>query len=217
MNDRAPRSLPSYEPNPLLAWLYRRFFESIEVDESWARAVRDADARGTVVYVLRNLSLVDFLALDYLTKRHHLPQIRFANDLGLWLLEPMQHGWLNTLRPRTPYGDAADLERAVSGGASAALFLKRPAHILEGKARGKVEGDHLVRAVVEVERRDATRVLLIPQVFLWSRSSGTRGANVTDALFGTSDWPGNLRSIVQFLANRRNATMRAGEPVDLRD
>jgi len=209
------RPLVSYDPNPLLAWLYQRFFETIEVDESWARAVRDADARGTVVYVLRNLSRVDFFALDYLTKSHHLPQVRFANDLGLWLLEPMQRGWLNALRPRTPNGDAADLDRAVLSGASAALFLKRPPHLLEGKARGKVEGDHLIRALFDVQRRGATRVLLVPQVFLWSRSPTTRGGNFTDALFGTNEWPGNVRSLTQFLANRRHATMRAGEPVDL--
>jgi glycerol-3-phosphate O-acyltransferase len=215
---RGGRPLVSYDPNPLLAWLYRRFFESIEVDESWARAVRDADARGTVVYVLRNLSFLDFLALDYLTKRHHLPQIRFANDLGLWLLEPMRQGWFNALRPRTARGDAADLERAVSSGASAALFLKRPPHLLEGKARGKVEGDHLVRVLFDVQRRAATSVLLVPQVFVWSRSAGSLiGGNVTDTLFGTSDWPGSLRSLVQFLANRRHATMRVGEPVDLRE
>jgi glycerol-3-phosphate O-acyltransferase len=212
MNDRP---LVSYDPNPLLAWLYHRFFSNIEVDESWARAVRDADARGTVVYVLRNLSFVDFLALDYLTKQNHLPQIRFANDLGLWLLEPMKRGWFNTLRPRTAGGDAADLERAVAGGASAALFLKRPPHLLEGKARGKVEGDHLVRALFDVQRRGTTNVLLVPQVFLWSRSPGTRGGNLTDALFGSSEWPGNLRSVTQFLVNRRHATMRAGAPVDL--
>src|SRR5258707_397473 len=126
------RPLVSYDPNPVLAWLYHRFFENIEVDESWARAVREADARGTVVYVLRNLSLVDFFALDYLTKRHRLPQIRFANDLGLSLLEPLNGGWLHVLRPRTHDGDAADLERAVLGGSSAALFLKRPPHLLEG-------------------------------------------------------------------------------------
>ena len=211
------RPLVSYDPNPLLAWLYQRFFDSIEVDESWASAVRDADERGTVVYVLRNLSFVDFLALDYLTKRHHLPQIRFANDLGLWLLEPMQGGWFNALRPRTPAGDSADLERAVTMGASAALFLKRPPHLLEGKARGKVEGDHLVRALFDVQRRGSARVLLIPQLFLWSRSSGTRGGNVTDALFGTSEWPGNVRAVAQFLGNRRHGTMRAGEPIDLHE
>ncbi|MBV9945661.1 MAG: 1-acyl-sn-glycerol-3-phosphate acyltransferase, partial [Myxococcales bacterium] len=133
------------------------------------------------------------------------------------LLEPMQRGWLNTLRPRDARGDAQDLERAVSSGASAALFLKRPAHLLEGKARGKVEGDHLIRALLDVERRAATRVLLVPQVFLWSRSPGMRGGNVADALFGTSEWPGNLRAISQFLANRRHATMRAGEAIDLRE
>ena len=210
------RPLVSYDPNPLLAWIYQRFFESIEVDEGWTRAVRDADARGTVVYVLRSLSLVDFLALDYLTKRHHLPAVRFANDLGLWILEPMGRGWLNALRPRTPEGDAADLERAVSTGASAALFLKRPP-ILQGSGRGRIEGDHLLRALLDTQRRKDRRILLVPQVFVWSRSAGQRGASTIDAVFGPAQWPGQVRSIAQFLANFRHATLRSGEPVDLRD
>jgi len=211
------RPLVSYEPNALLAWVYRRFFESIEVDEAWARAVRDADARGTVVYVLRSLSFVDFLALDYLTKRHHLPQIRFANDLGLWILEPMGRGWLNALRPRTAESDVADLERAVKGGTSAALFLKRPPHLLEGRGRGRIEGDHLIRALIDVQRGRSDRILLVPQVFVWSRSAGTRGAGFVDSLFGPSEWPGQARSIAQFVANWRHATLRAGEPVDLQE
>src|SRR5258707_8499573 len=103
------RPLIRYEPNALLAWAYERFFEHIEVDEAWASAVRAADARGTVVYVLRNLSFVDFFALDYLTKRLDLPQVRFANDLGLWVLEPMGRGWLNALRGHTETDDAEDL------------------------------------------------------------------------------------------------------------
>jgi glycerol-3-phosphate O-acyltransferase len=215
------RPLAAYDPNPLLAWVYARFFERIEVDDAWARAVRDADARGTVVYVLRNLSFVDFLALDYLTKRYDLPQIRFANDLGLWLLEPMGRGWLHALRPRTPESDAADIERAVASGASAALFLKRPKHLLEGRARGKIEGDHLMRALLDVQRRwrrdGGGTVLLVPQVFVWSRSAETRGASTVDALFGSSEWPGQMRSVVQFLANWRDATLRAGEPVNVAD
>jgi glycerol-3-phosphate O-acyltransferase len=214
MNDRP---LISYRPSPLLARLYRLLFEHIEVDDAWLRAVREAKARGTVVYVLRNLSFVDFLALDHLTKRYDLPEIRFANDLGLWVLEPMGNGWLNALRPRTALGDAANLERAVSSGASAALFLKRPPHLLEASARGKIEGDHLVRALFELQRRSPDRVLLVPQVFVWSRSAGTIGANLSSTLFGSSEWPGHVRSVAQFVGNRRHATLRAGEPVDLRD
>ena len=32
---------PTYEPNPILGYLYRRFFEHIQVDETWVSAVRD--------------------------------------------------------------------------------------------------------------------------------------------------------------------------------
>ena len=115
----AEGALPSYDPNPALAWIYERFFHHIEVDEAWAHRVREADARGTVVYVLRNLSFVDFLALDYMTKRLGLPQVRFANDLGLWVLEPMGRGWLTALRPRSEADDVRRLRSAIDSGGSA--------------------------------------------------------------------------------------------------
>src|SRR3954469_9200004 len=111
-------ALPSYEPNPALAWVYQRFFENIAADEGWAGKVREADARGTVLYVLRNLSFVDFLALDYLTKRLGLPKVRFANDMGLWVLEPMGRGWLSALRRRSEADDVAQLRQAIDGGFS---------------------------------------------------------------------------------------------------
>jgi glycerol-3-phosphate O-acyltransferase len=210
------RPLIRYEPSPLLAWLYHRFFEHIEVDESWARAVRAADARGTVVYVLRNLSFVDFFALDYLTKRLDLPQVRFANDLGLWILEPMGRGWLNALRPPVEGEDVADLTRAVSSGASAALFLKRPAHLLERKAaRGKSEGDAFIRALFDVQRSSNRPILLVPQVFVWSKQPDDKSLGIVDGLFGPREWPGSVRTIAQFLANYRTVTLRAGEPIDV--
>ncbi len=210
------RPLVRYEPSPLLAWLYHRFFEHIEVDEAWARAVRGADERGTVVYVLRNLSFVDFFALDYLTKRLELPQVRFANDLGLWILEPMGRGWLHALKRRTEASDVHDLTRAVSSGASAALFLKRPANLLERSHRGKSEGDAFIRALFDVQRATAKPILLVPQVFVWSKRPDAKEQNVLDGVFGTREWPGSLRTVTQFLANYRHVTLRSGDPVDVR-
>src|SRR3954447_13071944 len=99
----------TYDPNPVLAYLYRRFFEHIRVDESWVEAVRRAASSGSVVYVLRNLSFLDFLALDHLTKRYDLPRIRFANDLGLWVLEPFGKGWINKLIPHPQKQPGAEL------------------------------------------------------------------------------------------------------------
>src|SRR5690606_7852411 len=134
LNNGAPmtqRALTQpYEPNPLLSYVYQRFFDHIQVDEAWVRTVREAAARGSVVYVLRNLSFLDFLALDHLTKRYGLPQVRFANDLGLWVLEPMGKGWLEAVLPRRRGTVEEQLAHAIDSGGSAALFLKRPPTVL---------------------------------------------------------------------------------------
>ncbi len=212
------RPLVSYEPNSLLAWVYQRFFEHIVVDDAWAAKVGEADKRGTVVYVLRNLSFVDFLALDYLTKRLHLPQVRFANDLGLWVLEPMGRGWLEAMKPRREDDDARDLRRAVSQGSSAVLFLKRPPTLLEPAAqgRGKSEGDLFIRTLFEAQRESSVPILLVPQVFVWSKAQDKAQHDLVDAVLGPREWPGKIRTVAQFLANYRNVTLRAGEPIDVR-
>ncbi len=212
------RPLVSYEPNPLLAWVYQRFFDHIAIDEAWASQVRAADRRGTVVYVMRNLSFVDFLALDHLTKRLHLPQVRFANDLGLWILEPMGRGWLQAMKPRREADDARDLTRAVTEGSSAVLFLKRPPTLLEPAAagRGKSEGDPFIRTLFEAQRQSKAPILLVPQVFVWSKAQDNAQRDVVDAVLGPREWPGKIRTVAQFLANYRHVTLRAGEAVDLR-
>jgi glycerol-3-phosphate O-acyltransferase len=212
------RPLVAYEPNPALAWLYHRFFEHIEVDEAWASAVREAKRRGTVVYALRNVSFVDFFALDYLTKRLDLPQVRFANDLGLWVLEPMGRGKLQALARRTEAADAEDLRRAVSAGESAALFLKRPHNLLEpGGRRGKSEGDAFLRTLLEAQRASARPILLVPQVFVWSQRPDEARLSAFDLLLGPREWPGKIRTVAQFLMNYRHVTLRAGEPIDLKE
>jgi len=225
-------TLTSYEPHPALAWVYQRFFEHIEVDEALAERVREAEARGTVVYVLRNLSFVDLLALDYLTKKLELPRVRFANDIGLWKLEPKpsRRGLFSSLFARTEADDVARLRSALDAGASAALFLKRPPSILEpppavpwrgGAARtalptrGKTEGDVYLRAVLEAQRASSKPILLVPQVFVWTRRPDAQKQNIVDTLFGPREWPGQIRTVTQFLMNWRHVTLRAGEPVDV--
>jgi glycerol-3-phosphate O-acyltransferase len=220
MNDQQ-RALIPYEPNPLLGWLYDRFFSSIEVDETWSARVREADSRGTVIYVLRNLSFIDFFALDYLTKRLGLPEVRFANDLGLWILEPMGRGWLNALKPRTESNDAEDLRRAIRMGASAALFLKRPPRLLErierqGANRGQREGDVFLQAVIEAQREQQRPILLVPQVFLWTKHGDEVRQTWVDAALGPREWPGKIRAVSQLLASYGGVTLRSGDPVDMK-
>jgi glycerol-3-phosphate O-acyltransferase len=211
----------TYEPNPALRAIYRRFFDKIQVDEAWVAAVRDLAARGEVVYVLRNLNFIDFLALDYLTKRYRLPQIRFVNDLGLWILNPLGKGWLNALLPQrvTP---REELEDSLSRGGSAALFLKRPPGVLDAVATGRAgarglrEGDELIRTLITMQARRERTIFLVPQVFVWSKFPDTRGTEPLDFLLGPREWPSPARTVAQFFYNYRHVELKLGAPIDLK-
>ncbi|HEY8428644.1 MAG TPA: hypothetical protein VIL20_09730, partial [Sandaracinaceae bacterium] len=65
LSTREQPDAPPFEPNRLLRWIYGRFFRHMRVDERWSGPVRQAAARGVVVYVMRSISLLDFLCLDY--------------------------------------------------------------------------------------------------------------------------------------------------------
>lgn len=207
--------LATYEPNGILRWFYRRFFSHLTVDEKWSGAVRDAASRGVVVYVMRSLSVLDFLCLDWLLKQFGLPIVRFVNDLGLWILEPFGKGERRlSLRRQIPEDKA--LETVVSSRASALLFLRKPPALGRDTRKGeRIEVD-LIRTLVEAQRKIAEPILLLPQTFVWSKLPPNKRRTLLDLVFGPSEWPGRLRVFFQFLLNYRNALLRSGEPFDLK-
>jgi len=200
--------------------LYRWFFDHIQIDEGWVKQVRTLAQRGRVVYVLRNLNAVDYLALDYLTKRCGLPRIQYVNDPSLGLLEPLNHGVLPALLRLSRRSLSDQLRAALDGGGSAALFMKRPPHVIDVAAgahgRGQQQGDEHLRCLLQLQRSQADRpILLLPQVFVWTNRPDTQGTKLLDIVLGPREWPTTLRAVGQFLANYRHAELRAGEPFDL--
>lgn len=205
-----------YTPNAILRWLYRRFFAHIRVDENWSRGVREAASQGVVVYVMRSLSFLDFLCLDFLLKKFGLPLVRFVNDLGLWILEPFGKGERRlSLRRQIPETEA--LERTVGDGYSALLFLRRPPKLGTKARRGRKLETDLIATLVAKQRVSSRPILLVPQTFIWSKQPETATPSLIDLLFGPVQWPGRVRVFFQFLLNYRDAKLRSGEPFNLKE
>ena len=212
---RSPTPAP-YSPNAILRWLYRRFFAHIRVDENWSRGVREAASKGVVVYVMRSLSFLDFLCLDFLLKKFGLPLVRFVNDLGLWILEPFGKGERRlSLRRQIPEAEA--LQQTVGDGFSALLFLRRPPKFGSQARRGRELEVDLIETLVAKQRISAQAILLVPQTFVWSKQAGTASPSMLDLLFGPVQWPGRVRVFCQFLLNYRDAKLRSGEPFNLHE
>lgn len=196
----------------MLGRAYDRFFRHIRVDEAWSRAVSATPKNAAVVYVLRNVSLIDYLALDYLTRERGLPPIGFVNELWPWVAPNMAALGRRPAKER--------LERALSAGHSAVLFLKRAPSALSplgSTHRGRSEGDELLHVVLDLQRRGERDIVMMPQTLVWTMRPGKLGVSVTDVLFGPVDFPGDLRAAGQFLFNYKNCVLRAGEPLSLGD
>lgn len=201
-----------YEPSARWEWIYDRFFSHVQVDEQWEPTVRAASERGLVVYVARSLSFLDFLCLDYLTKKHGLPLVRFCNDVGMSVVEPFGRG-SRRLRLKAQIPEDEALTECVAQGHSALLFLRRPPSMAKGGSRkGDAMDTDLIRTLVDLQRTSDRPIQIVPQTFVWTKRPPNKERSFTDLLFGPSEWPGKLRMMSQFLVNSRNAMLRTGKP-----
>jgi glycerol-3-phosphate O-acyltransferase len=209
-----------YEPNPALRVLNRWFFDKIQVDDTWVQQVRELSGRGTVVYILRSLNLLDYLALDHLTKRFELPRIQYVNDLPLGAFGPVNGGLLRALYGSARAPAPEQLRAALENGNSAALFLKRPPSVIDVAAgasggRGLKEGDEHVRTLIGLQRSHKKPILLVPQVFVWTNRPDTHGTQWLDFVLGPREWPSHVRTLGQFLYNFKHVELKAGDPLEL--
>jgi glycerol-3-phosphate O-acyltransferase len=204
-----------YQPNGLVRLVSDRFFRHIELDARWTESVREAAERGTVVYVMRSLSVLDFLCLDYLTKAHKLPRIQFVSDLGHWMKEPFGRGSRKRSQQEIDEEEVA-LGRTLEQHGSALLFLRKPPRLGHPSRKGeRIEAD-LIRRLIEAQRRTQWPILLVPQTFMWGKLAGQQEPGSLDFLLGPVEWPGRVRELVRFALNYRNALLRTGEPFDLK-
>ncbi|MDD9939445.1 MAG: 1-acyl-sn-glycerol-3-phosphate acyltransferase [Myxococcales bacterium] len=219
MYDSVP---PGAGPSAVQRLVNRWFFDNIQISDDWTDSVRLLAAQGTVVYVLRNLNAIDYLALDHLTQRCELPPIGFVNDLRLGPLLPQRKSRLSLPALRSKPNQAAALRSALERGESAAIFLRRPPGMIDLAAgatggRGLSDGDEIVRTLIALQQRSERPILLVPQIIIWTARPDTQGTHWADMFFGPREWPSPVRTLGQLLYNYKHVALRTGEPLNLRD
>jgi glycerol-3-phosphate O-acyltransferase len=229
-HEAAPEPHPTAmleRPGPLLRWLFRRFFTNIDFPAALAERVRDAAARGTVVYVCRTLSYIDYLYFTYAFLLHGLPLSRFANGVKTLLFQPvgrLLRGLLTLWRRRhesSPARGPRELADEVRRGESVLLFLRRPRTLLGWEPAG-FRGAY-VEELIRIQRErapDAPPIIFVPLTILWG-SAAVRAARtrrgIIDIVFGEREAPGRLRELWNFFTHLRESQVLGAEAIDLRD
>ena len=159
------RSRPTYEPNPLLAYVYRRFFDHIEVDETWVSAVREAapTAARSSTSCATSRSSISWRSITSPSatgcRASASPTISGCGCSSRWA-----KGWLRALTPAEPRSTQPKSSRTSSKRAArprSSSSGRPPCSVSTdgqiGPRRSLSEGDDLIRALFALQRsrRDA--------------------------------------------------------------
>ena len=224
-------SLPPLDPlsamtprfNFFFRWFARRFFSHFGLDEKSVARLRELERQGSVVYVMRYASRLDYFLFNALFLREGLRLSRFANGIRFHIYRPL----LELLRIALGRRDATGPERdrsfvreLASSGQSFFLFLRtaRLASLLASReqvvAQGKTELDLLEEVVRGVWNSDRP-IHLVPLALFWRKGPRSR-RRFLNLFYGAQTRPSDLAKVASFFTTYRDLAVKVGESIDLR-
>lgn len=217
--------------NRFVRWLCSVLVPNVQIGAAAVRRIRALAERGTVVYVLRGRSWVDYLLVTYVLEREGLPAPSFANDMrALWMrpLSAIARGlWLgfSELRPRSQelrgFADRKQCRELVARGHSVLLFLRgRKPRLRLGKRRrllGVNHGRDYIREIVHDNWNSEREVFFVPLAPVRGRGMRRKESRLAALVYSLQETPSEGRRILSLLWNRHDTAISAGAEVSLRD
>ncbi len=211
--------------NLFFRWFSRRFFSHFGLDEETVARLRALEEQGSVVYVMRYASRLDYFLFNDLFRREGLRLSRFANGIRFYYYRPLLEALGVALR--RPRGTPGDLEHAraraqaralAQAGESFFLFLRTAR--LGGWLRGRgslEEGTReldLLEEVVAGVWSSGHRVFLVPLALFWRKGPRAR-RRFLNLFYGAQTRPSDLAKVTSFLTTYRGLHVKIGEAIDL--
>ena len=207
-------------------WFANRFFRHFDLDDATVEHLRKLESRGSILYVMRYASRLDYFLFNALFIREGLGLSKFANGIRFYYYRPffqaIRLAWKNRtewLREPGPELSQAKLRSLTLRGDSSFIFLRtarlrwrlrtRRSAVEHGKSELA-----LLEAVVQTVWDSDRPVHVVPLALFWRRGprSQQRFLNLS---YGSSTRPSDFTKVTSFLTTYRGLCVRVGDPIDL--
>ncbi len=224
-----PLSAMTDRYNWFFRWFARRFFQHIEIDPESVERLRELESRGSVVYVMRYASRLDYMLFNTLFLRFGLRTSEFANGIHFFYYGPVWRALRTAVRSwrerrhLLASGLHAEQLRTVSSlvesGRSLFLFLrtKRVRSQLWSRKRAVEQGREELDFLEETVRATGTAdrpVYVVPLALFW-RKGPRNERRFLNLGYGARTRPSDLAKVTSFLTNYRGLYVKTGEPIEL--
>jgi len=210
-------------------FLGRRLFAHAVVNERLVEKIRELSGRGTVIYVLRGRSFVDYFMVNYVLRREGLLLPVFANGVSSLALAPFAD-LLRTMRDALArrlgrgarvMNDHDACARAVAAGQPVLIFMRGPrGH--GGQAAGeetpvgRVGADYLREILVDSRGSERER-FIVPLAPFRGHTFRRREAGVSALVYNVHETPSEWRKLLTYWFYAKDLFLTVGTEVCVSD
>jgi glycerol-3-phosphate O-acyltransferase len=198
--------------------LIRLLFRWVHVRPESVEHVRQLAAQGTVVYVMRYRSALDYLMVNSVLVREGLPLARFAPGVSTVLFRPLGDMLRWLVRTRGPRrSQHAACTGLVAQGQSVLLFIRSQA--VAGRRRRALEaarlGTQYLRDVVRAGSATPRPVFFVPLAVFRGKGFRRKESRFATLLYSVQEAPGEAKRLFNYLWNAEETQLTLGREIVL--
>ena len=207
-------------------WFARRFFGHFDLDSAAVERIHSLESRGSMVYVMRYSSRLDYLLFNTLFRRHEIRLSSFANGLRFEMYGPIWPTLRRAFSRKRGRSRAVEhgedqqyVRRLTRSGESFFLFLRteRLRTFWRGLWRMRHRQDEfdLLEEVIREARSGGRSVFVVPLSIFWRKGPRRVRNRFLNLDYGSLSRPSDLAKVGSFLLNYRSLSVKVGEAIDI--
>jgi glycerol-3-phosphate O-acyltransferase len=203
----------------LARFLARILFRAVRVRPEAVEHVRQLAQQGTVIYVMRYRSAIDYLLVNTVLVREGLPLARFAPGVSTWWFRPVGDWlrWFLRQRRAPRVGGHAACMGLVTSGEPVLLFLRSRA--VAGRRRRALAaarlGPQYLRDVTRAAQASGRPVSLVPVAIFRGKGFRRKESRLSALLYSVQEAPSEAKRFFTYLWNADETQLTLGREIGL--
>jgi glycerol-3-phosphate O-acyltransferase len=199
--------------------LIRLLFRHVTVRPEAVEHLRQLAREGTLIYVMRYRSTLDYLMVNAVLLREGLPLARFAPSVSSVRFRPIGEmlRWLFRRRRQVRTSSHAACTALVAAGASVLLFMRSQA--VAGRRRRALAaarlGPQYLRDVVRATHGGSRPVFLVPLAVFRGKGFRRKESRLATLLYSVQEAPGEAKRLFTYLWNAEETQLTLGREIAL--
>jgi glycerol-3-phosphate O-acyltransferase len=199
--------------------LVRLLFRFVYLRPEAVAHLRQLAQQGTLIYVMRYRSTLDYLLVNAVLLREGLPLARFAPDVSTVPFRPLGDmlAWVFRRRRRARASAHAACTALVAQGEPVLLFMRSQA--VAGRRRRALAaarlGPQYLRHLVRAADRDMRPVFLVPVAIFRGKGFRRKESRLATLLYSVQEAPGEAKRLFNYLWNAEETQLTLGREIAL--